>query len=533
VPNSASLILTGGNIRTVDSRNAVVEAVALGNSRILAAGSRDEVQALATGETTVIELHGRTVVPGLIDAHTHLEGIAAFHRMLDVHIPPLRDVDEILERVAERAREQGSGTWVVGAGGWGQALPTRAQLDSAAPNNPVVLRESAHVQVLNSAALAIAGITRDSEPPRGGHIFRDADGEPTGVIQEMPAAWQRHVPEPTYDERKRSLREVMEEFRAKGVTTVYDFPSGDGMRMHQEMREAGELPIRLRWQIFVSALLPDFDPAFPDFLFKFGPRTGFGDEWLRLGGVKLFIDGETESAVRYDPPGQRETWIGDVRYTQEELGDLVLRAHRAGFQVWTHALGDKAQDMILEAYERAQREAPRPDPRHRIEHAANQEAGPTTPEQLDRMKRLGVIPVPTPAWIYLGRNAFATQAPVPYIYRTLLDRGFRPPSNSDSLGSMPESTNPFFGMWAMVTRRTRDGDLLAPDEAITPGEALRSYTIDAAYSGFEEHLKGSIEPGKLADLVVLSDDPVTCPPDAIKEIHPEMVVVGGVVAFGE
>jgi predicted amidohydrolase YtcJ len=315
----------------------------------------------------------------------------------------------------------------------------------------------------------------------------------------------------------------MEDFRAKGVTTIYDFPTGEGMRIYQDMRDAGELPVRLRYQIILTGQ----PAAFADFVINYGPRTGFGDDWLRLGGIKLYVDGETESAVRYEPPGQRVKWTGDVRYTQQELDDIVSRAHRAGFQIWTHALGDKAQDMVLDAYEKAQTAFPRPDPRHRIEHAGNQEAGPTTAEQLDRMRRLGVIPVPTGAWIYLGHAAFKTQAEVPFIYKTMLAHGLRPPGTSDSLGSMPESTSPFFSMWVMVTRKTRGGELNGPSEAISIREAIRGYTIDGAYSGFEEKIKGSIEPGKLADLNVLSADPFSVPPDQIKDIKVLTTVLNG------
>lgn len=522
----ADIILVNGKVITVDARDTIATAVAVRDGRFIAVGDDAAIRAYAGPNTREIDAGGRAVLPGLIDAHTHLEGIATFHQMLDVHVPPLKDVDAILGKVRERAAETPEGDWIVGAGGWNQPLPTRAQIDAVAPNHPVVLRESAHVQILNSLALQKAGIDRNTEPPRGGHIYKEANGEPTGKIQEMFEVWARHVPPATYAQQKKALHEVLDDFRAKGVTTVYDFPSGDGMRMYQEMKEAGELPIRLRWQIFISPYGPQFTKEFPAFALSYGPRTGFGDDWLRLGGVKIFIDGESESAVRYDPPGQRETWIGGVRYTQEELDDLVKRAHDAGFQVFTHALGDKAQDMILDAYEKAMTANPRPDPRHRIEHAANQEAGDTTPEQLDRMKRLGVIPVPTGAWIHLGQ-AYTTQSSVPFIYRTLLDNGHRPPGNSDSLGSMPESTNPFFSMWAMVTRMTRTGDRMAPEQATTIMEAIRGYTIDGAYSGFEERSRGSIEAGKLADLVVLSDDPLTVPADAIKDIRPVMTMVGG------
>ena len=524
VRGAADLVLLNGAVITVDPQDSIAAAIAVKGERILAVGTAHDVKRLIGPGTRIIDLAGTSVMPGIIDAHTHLEGIAAFHRMLDVHIPPLKNIEDITQQVRAQVVSLPPGAWIVGAGGWGQSLPTRVQLDAVAPENPVVLRESAHVQILNSKALQILGITKGYIPPRGGRVFLDpVSGEPTGKIQEMPDVWMDKVPLATYEVRKESVREVMAEFTRKGVTTVYDFPSGDGMKIYQDLRDTGKLPLRLRYQIILTGQ----PPAFADFVINYGPRTGFGDEWLRLGGIKLFVDGETESAVRYEPPGQRDKWVGDVRYSQEELSSIVLHAHQAGFQVWTHALGDKAQDMILEAYERAQTAFPRADPRHRVEHAGNQEAGPTTADQLARMKRLGVIPVPTGAWIYLGHSAFHTQAEVPFIYRTMLANGLRPPGNSDSLGSMPESTNPFFSMWAMVTRKTRDGDSLGPTEAISISAAIRSYTIDGAYSSFEEKLKGSIEAGKLADFIVLSANPLSVPSDQLKDIKVLTTFIGG------
>ena len=525
---AADLVLLDGKVITVDLQNPIADSVAIKDGRIIAVGRNQAIARLVGKKTEVVRLGGKSVLPGFVDAHTHLEGIAAFHRMLDIHVPPLKGVDEILEKIKEKVKTSKPGEWIVGAGGWGQVLPTREQLDSVAPDNPVVLRESAHVQILNSDALEFVGIDRNTVPPRGGKIFRDLKtGEPTGRIQEMPGIWLSHIPPPSMEVREQSLSEVMQDFVRKGVTTIYDFPSSDGMKAYQNLRDQGRLPLRLRYQVILTGT----EPAFQEFVLNYGPRTGFGDDWLRLGGVKLFVDGETEAAVRYDPPGQREKWVGQVRYTQEELNKIVLHAHTAGFQIWTHAIGDKAQDMILEAYERAQTAVPRPDPRHRIEHAGNNEAGPTTIEQLERMKRLGVIPVPTGAWIYLGHSAFKTQAEVPFIYRTMLDHGLHPPGTSDSLRSMPESTNPFFSIWAIVTRKTRDGQLNGPTEAITPQEAIQGYTIDGAYSGFEEKIKGSIQRGKLADLIVVSADPLSVPPDQIKDIRVTMTVIDGKIVW--
>lgn len=523
---AADLLLLDGNIITVDPKDTLAEAVAIKDGHILAVGSTKEMSRLAGPKTRLIHLAGKSVLPGFIDAHTHIEGIAAFHRMLDIHAPPLKGVDEILQKVKEAAAKAKSGEWIVGAGGWGQPIPTREQIDQVAPNNPVVLRESAHVQTLNSAALKQLGIDKQYKPPVGGHVFTDPkSGEPTGKIQEMPSVWLAKVPPPTHDATLKSLVEVMDNFRHLGVTSIYDFPSGETMKIYQELRDAGRLPVRLRYQIILTGQ----PAAFGDFVINYGPRTGFGDDWLRLGGIKLFVDGETASGVRYEPAGQRVKWVGDARYNQQQLDDIVMKAHKAGFQVLTHALGDHAQDMILDAYEKAEKADPRPDPRHRIEHAGNQEAGPTTSEQLDRMKRLGVIPVPTAAWLWLGHEAFSTQAETPFIYKTMLAHGLHPPGSSDSLGSMPESMSPFFSIWTMVTRKTRDGKLNGPSEAISVKDAIRGYTIDGAYSGFEEKVKGSIEPGKLADLIILSANPLTIPSDQLKDIRVLSSVLAGKV----
>jgi predicted amidohydrolase YtcJ len=345
------MVLIDGKIMTVDTKDTMAKAVAVRSGLIIAVGTTREILRYSNSHTEVIHLEGRTVLPGFIDAHTHLDGIAEFHRMLDIHVPPLKDVDAILEKVRQRAESAKPDEWVIGAGGWGQPLPTRRQLDEIAPKNPVVLRESAHLQVLNSLALQMAGIGKDSVPPTGGHIFRDPkSGEPTGRIQEMAYVWSNLLPPPSKEARKQSLQEVMQQFVKYGVTTIYDFPSGDGMKLYQELRDESRLPVRLRLQIMVDGgPLTPRRPGFKEFVLDYGPRTGFGDDWLRLGGIKLFIDGETQSAVRYEPAGQRTTWVGDLRYSQEELNAIVLQAHEAGFQLWIHAIGNKAQDMALDA----------------------------------------------------------------------------------------------------------------------------------------------------------------------------------------
>jgi predicted amidohydrolase YtcJ len=531
VNGSADLVLLDGKIVTVSSQNSIAQAVAIKGPRILAVGDNVTIEQFVGPKTHVIQLHHRAVLPGLIDAHTHIEGIADYHRMLDLHIPPLRNVSEMLQRIRDRATNTRKGEWIVGAGGWGQPMPTRQQLDSVAGDHPVLVRESAHEIMVNSNALRLAHIDKDSADPQGSKIWKDPEtGEPTGRLSEMFGRLAGLIPKPAYEEREQGVKEVLQNFARNGVTTIYDFPSPDGLRIYQDLLASGELPVRLRCQLILNiAHDRDRDTTFDKDFFRYGIHTGFGNDWLRIGGVKLFLDGESETGLRYDPKGQKKTWVGVQKIDQETLNRMVAEAQKNGFQVWIHALGNRAQDMALDAYELAQREYPRADARNRIEHAGNQEAGATSQEQLDRMKRLGIIPVPTGAWIYLGRAFKGTQAEVPFIYRTLLDEGFRPPGNSDSLGSMPESTNPFFSMWAMVTRKTRSGALLAPEQAISPAEAIRIYTMYGAYSGFEEKIKGSIEEGKLADLIIVSEDPLTVPPDNLKDIRVETTIIDGEV----
>jgi predicted amidohydrolase YtcJ len=246
-------------------------------------------------------------------------------------------------------------------------------------------------------------------------------------------------------------------------------------------------------------------------------QTGFGNEWLKIGGVKLFVYGVPNNPI--------------LNITQEELNRKVVEAHQAGLQIWIHAIGDKFTEMALEAYELALKDTPRKNHRHRIEHIGNR-ASASTPEHLNKMKKLGVIPVPTSAWIYLGlQMERSTRARYRFLYRTLLDRGFVPPGNSDSLGAMPESISPLFSIWCAVARKTHTGELNCPEESINVMEAIRLYTINAAYSGFEENVKGSIEKGKYADLIILSDDPLSVPIDEIKNIKVETTIIDGKIVY--
>jgi predicted amidohydrolase YtcJ len=297
---AADIVLLGGKVINVSQGNSVAKAVALNHGRIVAVGDDAAIRKLIGPTTQVIELHGKAVLPGLIDAHTHIEGIADYHRMLDLHIPPLKDVDEMLTKIKERAANTPQGEWIVGAGGWGQPMPTRAQLDSVTRDHPVLVRESAHEIIVNTRALGLAHIDKNTPDPVGSKIWKDPQtGEPTGRLSEMFGRMLALMPKPSYEVREQSVKEVLEGFAHNGVTTIYDFPSPDGLRMYQDLLAKSELPVRLRCQLILN-VAGDRDPGstFGEDFLRFGIHTGFGNDWLRIGGIKLFLDGESETGLR-------------------------------------------------------------------------------------------------------------------------------------------------------------------------------------------------------------------------------------------
>jgi predicted amidohydrolase YtcJ len=312
------------------------------------------------------------------------------------------------------------------------------------------------------------------------------------------------------------------------VTTVYEMPHGaEPVRIYQDLRDSGELPVRLSVGFFIA-------PGFPfelEDLLSTGIHTGFGDDWLKIGAIKVILDGAGVSAATYDPhPGTESR--GTLTRAPELLAKQVLAAHKAGWQIWIHAIGDRAQDVALDAFEAAQKELPRADARHRIEHFGNAVVAKGAEERYERMARGRIIPVPEASFLWASTGARRPRAGVTsYAIRSLIERGFHPPGNSDTLGTMTMAINPWFPITRAVLRTARDGTEVDPQEAITVMEGIRMHTIWAAESGFEETLKGSIEVGKLADLVVVTEDPLSVSADKLLELRAEMTIVGGKIAF--
>jgi predicted amidohydrolase YtcJ len=510
----ADLVLRGGKVITLDSADRVAQAIAVRGNRIVAVGSDTEIQRLIGPATRVIQLQGRGVAPGFIDSHTHVESTAEFrHFWVDLHSPPLpaeRSSVAILRKLRERVAQVPPGTWVVGQGPFEpQVPPTAAELTAAFPNHPVIAKYGMHQYVANRKALETAHITKLTPDPPGGKIERGSDGEPTGMLYECFELFP--IPYPPAELKHALETTLTEDFLKQGVTTVYELsvtPAANGL--YQQLHDEGKLPVRLHIGYMVyPALQPVIDL---ESLLKMSIHTGFGDDWLRIGPAKLFVNGAGAG-------------VSLIRRDQAALNNTALRLHHAGWQLWIHAIGEPAQDMALEALETVLRADPRPDPRHRIEHIG----GVLDQPRFERMKRLGIIPVPTEP--SLPFEASGESGPVRYPYRTLLAMGFQPPGNSDTGGSYSWNLNVIARLAIFVTRATEAGSADHPEEAISVSQALRILSTYGAYAEFEEKTRGTLELGKLADLVVLSDDPLSVPPARLKDLKIDATIIDGAVRY--
>jgi len=539
----ADIVLRGGPVITVDPQERVASAVAIVGNRIAAAGSEQEVNRFVGPRTQVVELKGRALLPGFIDSHSHVEGLAISEQLyVPIQAPPLKDANEIIAKLKARAARLPPGTWIVGQGTYNQVMPTREQLDRELPQHPVVLRWSAHDLLINHMANEMAGLGRGTPNPTGmGRIERAPNGEPA-ILRD--AGIEPPLPRPSVEQLRQWLPSTLREFYlARGVTSVYDMSSPDvAHKIYQELSANRQLPVRLRLNYMIGAA--DLNGGKSDTLaalLRDRVRPESGDDWIRIGALKIILDGVwgTTAAV-YRPAweGSGTTWtannVGGVSRTQDVLDKQVVEGHKAGWQIWIHANGDRAQDMVLTAYEAAQRTMPRPDARHRIEHFAHFLTRDTsrTDERLARMLRAKVIPAPQVAFLWRLTDRNLEEPDVTFFaLATLLERGFHPSGGSDTLGTQNFATNPWFSIAAAVNRKTKYGATVQPKEAIAVMDAIRMQTIWAAFAGFQENDKGSIEVGKLADLVVVSENPLKIAADRLGQVQTDITVVDGKIAY--
>jgi len=534
----ADALLHNGRIHTFAAKARAASAVATWGGRILAVGG-DELEDLAGPGTRRIDLAGRTLVPGLIDSHCHADNHALMlERWHDVGWPRIASVQALLALVAEAHRRLPTGDWVIGFGYDDHKCgryPSRDELDQAAPGRPVWLyRTDGHIAIVNSAALERFGVAEDTPDPPNGQYLRDpASGRMTGVLREM-ASWNlagRLKAAYTADDYASGLRRVFDRYLEQGITSIHNsLTPRKAIDAYQRLREAGALRLR------VGLILDGRDDALVEHWLEAGVRTGFGDEWLRLQGVEWCPDCSTSgrTAAYYEPyvgrpvPGEPAPNRGMLLYEREALVERVARAHRAGLRVCVEGVGDRGIDFALDAIEAALSAHPVADHRSRVEHCCC-----VTPSILERLRALGVIDSSATGFLYSLGDAYINhrgeaQMAFMWPHRALLDAGVHAAGHSDAPIC---DVNPWPAIGALVTRTTDSGRTLGPAQAVTPAEALRAYTVEGAFIGFEERLKGSIEPGKLADFALLDRDPLACEPEAIKDIRVEMTFVAGEPAY--
>lgn len=521
-----SLALVGGRVRTLDAAGTVAEALLIESGAVVAVGTSREVRERAGAGTEVVDLGGRTALPGLIDAHAHLELSAlAEQAWVDVRTAP---VEATVERVAARSRETESGGWVVAQGTFGQPLPTRAQLDAAVPAHPVVIRESMHRLVANSAALRRAGLDRRFVEPVGTRVHRSGDGEPTGVIEE--GFDLLHVPwEPAQWLAPALAAQAVESFVRYGVTTVHELPASQAaLDAWRQLAARDEMPCRI---VLNPILSPGHQPTVGSVDEFASVRASLRDlhPWLTVGALKLFLDGAGEAAwMRPQLAGRPAAW-GLPPFTYSGLRAVLAACREHEAQVWMHAVGSVAQELALDAVEETNRTHPASDHRSRIEHVGNAICDPAI---LPRLAPAGAIPVPTASFMHRYRPPSPDHGPNrSFPFRTMLEMGLQPPGNSDSAGTQPFATTPWHGVAALVLRLTGGGDPVPPaDEALTVEQAVLLPTRFAAQATFAERWLGSLEPGKHGDVAVFGDDPLALPAGDLPALEADLTVIGGRIA---
>jgi len=540
-PAAAETVFLHGKILTLDTAGTVVEAVAVRDGRILATGTDDQIRKLADARTAVVDLQGKTVLPGFIDGHVHPSvAVRMIERYLDGRIATTPSVAVLLRKIATRAAETPAGKWIIVAGSSSsqtrfaeRRIPTRAELDSAAPKAPVMFLNGTHEAVVNSVGLGVLGIKRAMRELKGAYIDLDADGEPTGVIREGLSIF----PDRTTDDDLRGYYSsvIPQMWNARGYTSMYALAPLNQLGVLKALAQAA--PTTMRYTIGVHAdPAGRFLPATFDGL-AFAPTVD--PTWYRLAGIKVWVDSDVPmrgGAVTVPYAGEAGG-NGLLNMTQDELDALALRAHRAGLDFLAHATGDRATAMALTAFEHVQAQegagAPARGPAlQRIEHFGEFMLGP---DDLARTKRLGVMVNVQPGWIYTLANSTienlgAERARGAFQFRSMIDAGLEPGFGTDLTGIVLETFDPFLHVWAAVTRMS-DVGVFVPEQAVSVTEALRMLTIWAARAQGEGALKGSIEPGKLADMVVISDDILRIPPSAIRGLKVLKTIVGGRVVY--
>lgn len=530
---TADIVLLDGRIWTASPDIPEVQALAIKANKIVDMGSNGEMGKYTGENTEIIKLNGKRVLPGFIDSHTHfIDGALQLQR---VNLRAAFSKEEFIKLISEKAGSLPEGEWILG-GDWdhqqwpGKELPRKEWIDSVTANTPVfVNRHDGHMALANSLTLKLAGITRDTPLPSGGKILKDPDtNELTGILKDSAMDLvQKIIPETSQNKKLQALYEALKLANSYGVTGIHDISTFDDLDLYRIASEENRLTLR----VYSITPLPLLD----ELLNRIKIR-GKSQPFLHIGGVKGFVDGSlgSSTALFFEPYTDDPLNYGllnSMMYPEGNMRRMILKADRAGIQAAVHAIGDKANNILLNIYEGIIEEEGERDRRFRIEHAQH-----LLPDDIPRFSRLGVIASMQPYHaIDDGRWAESRighrRSTTTYAFRSLLDNGALLSFGSDwSVAPL----NPLTGIYAAVTRATTDGKSPGgwiPEEKITVEEALKAYTINAAYAEFAEHIKGSLEPGKLADIIILSEDIFDMAPERIPEIKVLMTIVNGKIVF--
>ncbi|MHA1943525.1 MAG: amidohydrolase [Candidatus Thorarchaeota archaeon] len=532
MPLFADLVLWNAKVITMDSEEKITEALAVKHNRIIAVGTKSELEEFVGPETEILDVEGKTVIPGLIDSHAHFMSMGPAP-MIYVDLSEetgVQSITDIQERLKERASKTPKGEWVFGRGEDDTKLeenrhPTRWDLDEASTEHPIIVTFiGGHFWMVNSKALELAGVTKDSPDPVGGKFDRDPkSGEIIGYLHEKAYDVIRPEgpPVPTREESYTGTKRILEECPSVGLTCIYDLVDRHEIRAAIDLKNNGELPVRVRMDATID-MVPDLD--------KVGIYRGLGDDWLRICGVKFFFDGaiSARTAAVSEPYLNKPDFYGVFATTEAIARATLTDAYEKGYRLSAHANGDRAIDLYLDIIEELQAKYPRKDPRNRDIHCTV-----VNPKIIERIKKLGVLPTIFGQYAYYHGDKLIPsfgEKRLEWMFaaRSFLDAGVTIAAHSDyPCGPYP----PLLGIHSLVNRRSKGGILIGPSQQISVIEALKLYTINAAYHQFDEDKLGSLEPGKLADFVVLSDDILLVPKENIIDIEVDMTVIDGSVVY--
>jgi predicted amidohydrolase YtcJ len=522
--NESDLVVVNARVYTIDEAQPRAEAFAIKDGKFIAIGSGSDIKNVASRRTQVIDAEQMTVTPGFIDAHCHPSGV---NELYEVNAN-VRTVTELQQALLKKAAATPPGYWVTAFMFDDTKLDVplhRKHLDEVTPNHPVAVNHrGGHTSWYNSKALELAGITRQTRDPEHGRFFRDESGELNGRVAELARAVfdkvgkrQEFTPEQSRERGRNGMMHMSQLLTAAGLTTVHDAGVGRSRVLaYEDAYRAGGLRHRAYMMIRGTDIVNGLKAA--------GVYTGFGNEWIKVGGLKYAADGSaSERTMRMSTPYVGTNDYGILTMTQQELDEAVEDGHRHNFQIGIHANGDVTIDMVLKAYEKALQRWPDPSRRHRIEHCTL-----VNPDLLNRIKACGCIPTPFWTYVYYHGEKWAQYGDEKlrwmFAHRSFLDHGIPVPGASDY---PPGPFEPLMAIQSMMTRRDYRGREWGPNQKVTVDEALRIATINGAYASSEETIKGSIAAGKLADFVILEKDPRDVDPNKIKDIKIARTVVGG------